>query len=227
MAASLRLRTAGKSQKINRPAFAIRPFARRRCHPSRAQSAEPKPGPRRQAGSFAVGECEFVAESTRNPRESAPLTPLAATDRFQGSPSRSGLSLGVRIVREEPANANDQSAHPQAPPGPALEDQNSRAGRLPASRRGGPAVFSVGHAHPEVNAAISRQLEEIAYGYRYLFTSAALESLTETLLRVTGNCYQDVIYTADGSEAVESALKVALTTFRGARLDAQAPFHRP
>jgi adenosylmethionine-8-amino-7-oxononanoate aminotransferase len=87
------------------------------------------------------------------------------------------------------------------------------AGKCYIDGSGGPAVFSVGHSHPEVNAAISRQLEEIAYGYRYLFTSAALESLTETLLRVTGNCYQDVIYTADGSEAVESALKVALQHF--------------
>ncbi len=87
------------------------------------------------------------------------------------------------------------------------------AGKCYIDGSGGPAVFSVGHAHPEVNAAISRQLEEIAYGYRYLFTSTALESLTATLLRVTGNCYQDVIYTADGSEAVESALKVALQHF--------------
>jgi adenosylmethionine-8-amino-7-oxononanoate aminotransferase len=87
------------------------------------------------------------------------------------------------------------------------------AGKCYIDGSGGPAVFSLGHSHPEVNAAISRQLEEIAYGYRYLFTSAALESLTETLRRVTGNCYQDVIYTADGSEAVESALKVALQHF--------------
>ena len=100
------------------------------------------------------------------------------------------------------------------------------AGKCYIDGSGGPAVFSVGHSHPEVNAAISRQLEEIAYGYRYLFTSAALESLTETLLRVTGGCYREVIYTADGSEAVESALKVALQHF-AARGLMQAPFHLP
>ena len=48
---------------------------------------------------------------------------------------------------------------------------------------GGPAVFSVGHAHPEVNDAIMRQLNEIAYGYRYLFTSSALEELTAQVLK--------------------------------------------
>ena len=78
---------------------------------------------------------------------------------------------------------------------------------------GGPAVFSLGHANPEVNAAIARQLDAVAYGYRYLFTSAALEALTDLLLRVSGNCFKDIIYGGDGSEAVESALKVALQYF--------------
>jgi len=78
---------------------------------------------------------------------------------------------------------------------------------------GGPAVFCLGHAHPEVNAAINRQLESIAYAYRYLFTSSALESLNEIVLRASGNCFKDVLYSADGSEAVESALKVALQYF--------------
>jgi adenosylmethionine-8-amino-7-oxononanoate aminotransferase len=78
---------------------------------------------------------------------------------------------------------------------------------------GGPAVFCLGHAHPEVNAAIGKQLEAIACAYRYLFTSDALESLTEIVKRVSGNCFQDVLYSGDGSEAMESALKVALQYF--------------
>jgi adenosylmethionine-8-amino-7-oxononanoate aminotransferase len=78
---------------------------------------------------------------------------------------------------------------------------------------GGPAVFSLGHAHPEVNAAITRQLEQIAYAYRYLFSSSALEDLTAQLLRVSGHCYHNILYNSSGSEAVESALKVALQYF--------------
>src|SRR6202167_109275 len=89
---------------------------------------------------------------------------------------------------------------------------------------GGPAVFSVGHCHPEVNAAISRQLDEIAYGYRYLFTSSALETLTETLLRVSGNCFKEILYSGDGSEAVESALKVALQHFAARGLSTKRHF---
>jgi adenosylmethionine-8-amino-7-oxononanoate aminotransferase len=78
---------------------------------------------------------------------------------------------------------------------------------------GGPAVFSVGHAHPEVNAAIMRQLEEVAYGYRYLYTSSALEELSATVLDLCGGEYQEIIYSCSGSEAVESALKIALQHF--------------
>jgi adenosylmethionine-8-amino-7-oxononanoate aminotransferase len=78
---------------------------------------------------------------------------------------------------------------------------------------GGPAVFCLGHAHPEVNAAIARQMEEIAYAYRYLFTSSALENLTETVLRLCGGGFQDIVYTGSGSEAVESAMKIALQHF--------------
>jgi adenosylmethionine-8-amino-7-oxononanoate aminotransferase len=75
---------------------------------------------------------------------------------------------------------------------------------------GGPAVFCLGHAHPEVNAAITRQLEQVAYAYRYLFTSSALESLTAMVLRLCGGHFQDVVFTGSGSEAVEGALKIAL-----------------
>ncbi|HMK85455.1 MAG TPA: aspartate aminotransferase family protein [Steroidobacteraceae bacterium] len=87
------------------------------------------------------------------------------------------------------------------------------AGKAYLDGSGGPAVFCIGHAHPEVNAAIGRQLESIAYAYRYLFTSTALESLTELVLRVSGQCFKDVLYSSDGSEAVESALKIALQYF--------------
>jgi adenosylmethionine-8-amino-7-oxononanoate aminotransferase len=87
------------------------------------------------------------------------------------------------------------------------------AGKRYLDGSGGPAVFCLGHAHPEVNAAITRQLNDIAYGYRYLFTSSALENLTSTVLRLCGGGFQDIIYSGSGSEAVESALKIALQYF--------------
>jgi adenosylmethionine-8-amino-7-oxononanoate aminotransferase len=86
-------------------------------------------------------------------------------------------------------------------------------GRRYLDGSGGPAVFCLGHAHPEVNAALARQFEEIAYAYRYLFTSSALENLTATILEACGGGFKDIVYSGSGSEAVEGALKIALQYF--------------
>lgn len=75
---------------------------------------------------------------------------------------------------------------------------------------GGPAVFCLGHAHPEVNEAIKRQLDRVAHGYRYNFTSDPLEELTEIVAARCGPGLGHMIFTTGGSESVESALKVAL-----------------
>jgi adenosylmethionine-8-amino-7-oxononanoate aminotransferase len=98
------------------------------------------------------------------------------------------------------------------------------AGKRYLDGSGGPAVFCVGHAHPEVNAAIARQMAEIAYAYRYLFSSSALESLTGTILRLCGGHFQDIVYTGSGSEAVEGALKIALQHFSARGLPAKRRF---
>ncbi len=84
------------------------------------------------------------------------------------------------------------------------------AGRRYLDGSGGPAAFCIGHAHPEVNAAIARQLGRVACAYRYLFTTEALEELTALLLGRFGAGFGQVVYCGSGSEAVESALKVAL-----------------
>jgi len=75
---------------------------------------------------------------------------------------------------------------------------------------GGPAVFCLGHAHPEVNEAIKQQLDRVAHGYRYNFTSDPLEELTEIVATQCGPGHGRMIFTTGGSEAVESALKIAL-----------------
>src|SRR4030095_15885481 len=63
---------------------------------------------------------------------------------------------------------------------------------------------------PEVNEAIKQQLDRVAHGYRYNFTSDPLEELTEIVAKRCGPGYERMIFTTGGSEAVESALKVAL-----------------
>jgi adenosylmethionine-8-amino-7-oxononanoate aminotransferase len=84
------------------------------------------------------------------------------------------------------------------------------SGRRYLDGSGGPAAFCIGHANREVNAAITAQLEQVACAYRHLFTTEALEQLTELILRKFGGGFGHVLYSGSGSEAVESGLKVAL-----------------
>jgi adenosylmethionine-8-amino-7-oxononanoate aminotransferase len=92
-------------------------------------------------------------------------------------------------------------------------------GRQYLDGSGGPAAFCIGHANREVNAAIAAQLERVACAYRYLFTTDVLEELTALILRKFGPGFGHVVYCCSGSEAVESALKVALQYWhaRGSR----------
>ena len=83
-------------------------------------------------------------------------------------------------------------------------------GREYLDASGGPAVFCLGHGHPEVNAAIQRQLEHIAHGYRYTFTSEPLEQLTALVQRGCGADLTHMVFVSGGSEAVESCMKLAL-----------------
>lgn len=91
------------------------------------------------------------------------------------------------------------------------------SGRQYLDGSGGPAAFCIGHAHPEVNAAIGEQLDRVACAYRYLFTTEPLEELTRLLLGRFGNGAGQVVYCGSGSEAMESALKVALQYWHARR----------
>lgn len=75
---------------------------------------------------------------------------------------------------------------------------------------GGPAVYCLGHGNVEVNAAIIAQLGQIAHGYRYNFTSDALEELTAIIADRAGGNLRQMVFVSGGSEAVESCLKIAL-----------------
>jgi adenosylmethionine-8-amino-7-oxononanoate aminotransferase len=75
---------------------------------------------------------------------------------------------------------------------------------------GGPAVFCLGHGNEEVNAAITRQLDKVAHGYRYTFTSDPMEELAALVAERCGGTLRRMVFVTGGSEAVESCLKLAL-----------------
>ena len=84
------------------------------------------------------------------------------------------------------------------------------AGKRYIDGSGGPAVYCIGHGNEEVNAAIMDQLSRIAHGYRYNFTTDALEELTEIIRAQCVGSLTEMVFVTGGSEAVESCLKMAL-----------------
>jgi adenosylmethionine-8-amino-7-oxononanoate aminotransferase len=75
---------------------------------------------------------------------------------------------------------------------------------------GGPALFSVGHNHPDVVAALKKQLDEIAFAYAANFTTDVIDQLADLIVEEVGGDLAHVHFCAGGSEANETAIKLAL-----------------
>lgn len=74
---------------------------------------------------------------------------------------------------------------------------------------GGAAVSCLGHAHPDVLAALHAQLDQLAYVHTSFFTTAVAEELAEHLASHAPPGLDNVYLVSGGSEAVEAALKMA------------------
>ncbi|ORM63578.1 aspartate aminotransferase family protein [Pantoea rodasii] len=74
---------------------------------------------------------------------------------------------------------------------------------------GGAAVSCLGHAHPDVLAAMHRQIDQLAYAHTSFFTSDTVEQLAEQLARTAPGDLNYAYFVSGGSEAVETALKLA------------------
>ena len=81
-------------------------------------------------------------------------------------------------------------------------------GREYLDASGGAAVSSLGHAHPEVLAAMHAQLDRLAYAHTSFFTSEVAEQLADELIASAPEGMSHVYLVSGGSEAVESALKI-------------------
>ncbi|WP_274242272.1 MULTISPECIES: aspartate aminotransferase family protein [Enterobacter] len=78
---------------------------------------------------------------------------------------------------------------------------------------GGAAVSCLGHAHPDVLAAMHRQIDRLAYAHTSFFTSDTVEQLAEHLTRTAPGDLNYAYFVSGGSEAVETALKLARQYF--------------
>ncbi|MEJ1170827.1 aspartate aminotransferase family protein [Variovorax sp. CCNWLW235] len=86
-------------------------------------------------------------------------------------------------------------------------------GREYLDASGGAAVSSLGHAHPEVLAAMHAQLDRLAYAHTSFFTSEVAEQLADELISSAPEGISHVYLVSGGSEAVEAALKMARQYF--------------
>jgi adenosylmethionine-8-amino-7-oxononanoate aminotransferase len=87
------------------------------------------------------------------------------------------------------------------------------AGREYLDASGGAAVSSLGHGHPDVMAAMHAQIDRIAYAHTSFFTTEVAEELADELIRTAPAGMSHVYLVSGGSEAVESALKMARQYF--------------
>ena len=86
-------------------------------------------------------------------------------------------------------------------------------GRQYLDASGGAAVSCLGHGHPDVAAAMHRQIDQLAYAHTSFFTTAVAEELADTLIDSAPAGMSNVYFVSGGSEAVEAALKMARQYF--------------
>ncbi|WP_020558391.1 aspartate aminotransferase family protein [Thiofilum flexile] len=78
---------------------------------------------------------------------------------------------------------------------------------------GGAAVSCLGHSNPTIRNAIKQQIDQLAFAHTGFFTSAPAEQLAEQLIQAAPQGLERVYFVSGGSEAVETALKLARQYF--------------
>ena len=89
--------------------------------------------------------------------------------------------------------------------GPYLFDEAGKA----YLNCGDAAVSCLGHGDPHVTGAIKAQLDQVAFAHTGYFTSDPAERLAERLVSAAPDGLDRVYFVSGGSEAMESALKLA------------------
>jgi adenosylmethionine-8-amino-7-oxononanoate aminotransferase len=91
-----------------------------------------------------------------------------------------------------------------------LFDQNGKS-YIDAS--GGAAVSCLGHGHPDILAALHKQLDALAYAHTGFFTTDIAERLADRLVEDAPQGIDHVYLVSGGSEAIEAAIKMARQYF--------------
>ena len=73
----------------------------------------------------------------------------------------------------------------------------------------GPIVSNIGHSNQVVLSAMKRQMDKSTFGYRLHFINEPAEELAAITAELMPGNLNQIFFTSGGSEAVESALKLA------------------
>lgn len=74
---------------------------------------------------------------------------------------------------------------------------------------GGAAVSCLGHSNPRVAEAVKAQVDQLAFAHSGFFTTEPAEQLADLLIANAPGTLDRVYFVSGGSEAVESAIKLA------------------
>lgn len=113
----------------------------------------------------------------------------------------------TRILHRDPARPLPVAATGD---GPFIIDT---AGRRHLDASGGAAVSCLGHSERRVIAAIKAQLDRLPYAHTSFFTSDPAEELADFLIARAPEGLEHVYFLSGGSEANETALKLARQYF--------------
>jgi hypothetical protein len=86
-------------------------------------------------------------------------------------------------------------------------------GRTYIDACGGAAVSSLGHGHPDILSAMHRQIDRNAYAHTAFFTTDVAEELADRLTAGAPEGLTEVYLVSGGSEAMETAMKLARQYF--------------
>ena len=84
-----------------------------------------------------------------------------------------------------------------------------RQGRRILDGSSGLFCCAAGHARPEIAAAVARQLEELAYAPPFQFGNPLAFEFASRLAAITPGDLDHLFFTSSGSEAVDTAIKIA------------------
>ncbi|MCC2111478.1 MAG: aminotransferase class III-fold pyridoxal phosphate-dependent enzyme, partial [Hyphomicrobiales bacterium] len=88
-----------------------------------------------------------------------------------------------------------------------------KSGKRYLDASGGAAVSCLGHNHPRVVAAMKRQIDSISFAHTSFFTNEPAEELADFLVKRAPEGFGRVYFVSGGSEATESAIKLARQYF--------------